>query len=441
MSTLLELLEQRNYFQGYAYSYPHKSSYRPLEKPRLLREVWQEEEKHQLFLYVHVPFCEMRCGFCNLFTTANPKAPLEQPFLGSLQQQAVQVQQALGEEARFNRVAIGGGTPSFLSLSDLEGLFKVVHETMGLADRAVPFSVELSPKTTTPEKLALLQEQGTTRASIGVQSFLLEETKALGRPQKMEEVRQALTYIRDSGIPSMNIDLIYGMEGQTTASWQRSLEETVAFAPEEIFLYPLYVRPLTGLDKRAQDWNDHRLALFRFGRAFLLSKGYKQVTLRIFKRSNLPEIELPPYNGPEDGMVGLGVGARSYTKNFHYSSDYAVGRKGVQHIIHDYHQKTATDFAKANYGVSLNGEEQRRRYVIKSLLEGQYLDLAAYERFFGSAALQDLPELHQLQELDLLLPLAGRLQLNSQGLECSDVIGPWLYSEPVQEQMQAFEWS
>lgn len=441
MSTLAAALQRNNYFQGYAYSYPHKSSYRPLEEPRSLQNIWKEEDKSQLFLYVHVPFCEMRCGFCNLFTTANPKAPLEQPFIGSLQRQAEQVKMALGTEAKFNRVAIGGGTPSFLSIQDLESLFNVVHEQMGVQHRAVPFSVELSPKTTTPEKLALLHEQGATRASIGVQSFLLEETKALGRPQRTEEVRQALGYIRDSGIPSMNIDLIYGIAGQTIPSWQRSLEETLAFQPEEIFFYPLYVRPLTGLSKREQDWNDHRLNLYRFGRDFLLANGYEQVTMRIFSRKNKEEEELPPYNSPQDGMVGLGVGARSYARDFHYSSDYAVGRRGVQHIIHNYHEKTANDFAQVDYGVYLNQQEQQRRYVIKSLLEGQYLDLAAYERFFGSQALLDLPQLQELQELNFLQPIEGRLQLNQAGMECSDVIGPWLYSSAVKAQMEAFELS
>ncbi len=437
MLSLVERLKTRNFFQGYSYSYPHKSSYRLLEEPRGLQEIWTDEAKERLFLYIHVPFCEMRCGFCNLFTTANPKADLEQPFISSLLRQATQVRTALGSNAQFNRVAIGGGTPSFLSLQDLEQLLNVVHQTMGLGNLSVPFSVELSPKTTTPEKLALLRAQGTTRASIGVQSFLLEETKALGRPQRPAEVRQALRWISDSGIPSKNIDLIYGMAGQTRASWQRSLEEALAFAPEEIFLYPLYVRPLTGLSKRAQDWNDHRLHLYRFGRDFLLQKGYEQVTLRIFRRQDMPELALPPYNSPEDGMVGLGVGARSYTRRFHYSSDYAVGRKGVQSIIHAYHQKTASAFAQADYGVTLNAEEQRRRYVIKSLLEGDSLDLAAYQRFFGSAALSDLPELYQLQELGLLAEAGERWQLNSAGLERSDVIGPWLYSATVQEKMQA----
>jgi oxygen-independent coproporphyrinogen-3 oxidase len=111
----------------------------------------------------------------------------------------------------------------------------------------------------------------------------------------------------------------------------------------------------------------------------------------------------------------------------------------VQQIIHDYHTKTAQDFAVADYGVTLNQQEQQRRYVIKSLLEGQYLDVAAYERFFGSNPLQDLPELQQLEALDLLAPATNRLQLNSAGLECSDIIGPWLYSAAVKAKMNAFE--
>ena len=429
---------QQGHFQGYAYSYPHKSSYRPLDSPRPLNELWATENKSQLFLYVHVPFCEMRCGFCNLFTLANPKAPTQRPFLEALERQAVQTKAALGE-ATFHRLAIGGGTPSFLALEDLERLFQLVHQTMGVQHSGIPCSVELSPKTVTAEKLALLAEQGTTRASMGIQSFVLAETKALGRPQ---EVQQALRCLADSTIPSVNLDLIYGMAGQTLDSWTYSLEQTLSIAPAEVFLYPLYVRPLTGLDGRTTDWDDHRMRLYYHGRDFLLARGYEQVTMRLFRRTDAaPEAHLPPYNSPEDGMVGLGVGARSYTRAFHYSSDYAVGRKGVRDIIHHYHEQPAAAFGYAHYGVALDGVEQRRRYVIKSLLEGGYLDFGAYERYFGSAALADLPELEELYALDLVQNHTDRLQLNAAGLALSDVIGPWLYSAKVQAEMAAFELS
>lgn len=436
--TQLKSIINGNYFQGYAYSYPHKSSYRPFEKPIPLKEVWAQENKEQLFLYVHIPFCEMRCGFCNLFTIANPKSEHQSPFIQSLERQAIETKTALGK-ANFNRLAIGGGTPTFLSLSDLERLFYIINNIIGADSLAIPSSVEMSPKTAHPEKLALLKEKGTTRASIGVQSFILEETKALGRPQKTLEVQQALQVIKDSGIPEMNIDLIYGMAGQTLSSWQYSLEQSVAFQPEEIFLYPLYVRPLTGLGSKEKAWNDHRLNLYRFGRDFLFSQGYEQVTMRIFRNTKASKMPTPPYNSPEDGMVGLGVGARSYTQSLHYSSEYAVGRKGVKNIIHDYNEKTSQDFQTVWYGTKLALEEQKRRYVIKSILEGAYLDFKAYANFFGSLALDDLPELQELYDLNLAAKEQDKLQLNQAGLELSDVIGPWLYSERVQAMMQDFE--
>ncbi|BDS13267.1 STM4012 family radical SAM protein [Aureispira anguillae] len=436
--TKLKSIISDNYFQGYSYSYPHKSTYRPLKEARSLKEVWANENKERLFLYLHIPFCEMRCGFCNLFTMANPKTTHESPFIQALERQAIQVKEALGA-SNFNRLAIGGGTPTFLSLPDLERLFFIINDIMGAKTSAIPSSIEMSPKTASKEKLALLKAQGISRASIGVQSFLLEETKALGRPQTTAEVVKALKIIRNSGIPEMNIDLIYGMAGQNKQSWQYSLEQSIAFQPEEIFLYPLYVRPLTGLGLKEKEWNDHRLNLYRFGRDFLLSQGYEQVTLRIFRNKKAAKMPAPPYNSPEDGMVGLGVGARSYTKNFHYSSEYAVGRKGVKNIIHDYNQQTKEQFQSVIYGTYLSLEEQKRRYIIKSLLEGAYLDFKAYYNFFGSLPLEDVPELEELYSLDLAPKAAHQLQLNAAGLELSDVIGPWLYSNSVKEMMQKFE--
>lgn len=434
--TDLKSIIKDNYFQGYSYSYPHKSAYRPLEPTRQLSNLWEKENKENLFLYVHIPFCEMRCGFCNLFTMANPKDTHESPFIHALERQTRQVNDALGATS-FARLAIGGGTPTFLSIQDLERLFFLIKNVMGVKN-GIPTSVEMSPKTAAPEKLALLQENGTTRASIGVQSFILEETKALGRPQKTTEVQQALKDIKDSGIPEMNIDLIYGMDGQTTKSWQYSLEYTVDYQPEEIFLYPLYVRPLTGLGLKEKAWNDHRLMLYRYGRDLLLDRGYEQITMRLFRNKNLKKVDAPPYQSTENGMVGLGVGARSYTRDFHYSSDYAVGRKGVQHIIHDYNNNQ--NFQEVNYGTSVDLEEQKRRYIIKSLLEGSHLDFNRYNNFFGTDALLDFPQLTQLYEMQLAAQDKDILKLNLAGLELSDVIGPWLYSKKVKAMMEDFEY-
>lgn len=428
-----------NYFQGYAYSYPHKSAYRVLVNPRTLTDIWSTENKQNLFLYLHIPFCEMRCGFCNLFTIANPDNTLENPYINQIEKQALATKKALGE-THFSRLAIGGGTPSFLSLKDLEKMFAIITDIMKVDIKKANASIETSPKTISIEKLALFKKTGITRVSIGIQSFILEETKALGRPQTVEVAKNALEMIKKSGVPEMNIDLIYGMASQTNATFQYSLEQAMSYQPTEIFLYPLYVRPLTGLGVKDKSWNDHRLELYRFGVNFLEQNNYEQISMRIFRRKDATQLDIGPYDSPTAAMVSLGVGARSYTKDFHYSSEYAVGRKGVKEIIHSYNDKTDTQFKDINFGTNLSVDEQKRRFIIKSLLEGQYLDFQAYKNYFNTNVLEDFTQLNELYEMDLVSKGNNKiLQLNKKGLELSDVIGPWLYSNEVTEEMRKYE--
>jgi oxygen-independent coproporphyrinogen-3 oxidase len=440
MNDLEEMLAETPYI-GYTYAYPHKTAYRPLAPPVQLRTLWAGENRNALFLYLHVPFCEMRCGFCNLFTTANPKADFAQVYLRALRRQAEQVQEALGE-AQFARLAIGGGTPTFLDPAGLEALFEIAETRFGVDPHRIPVSVETSPRTAEPEKLRLLRERGVDRISIGVQSFIEAEVTSAGRAQQSVWVEDALERIRAVGFPTLNIDLIYGLPGQTVQSWLCSLQSALRYAPEELFLYPLYVRPLTGLGRKDQEWDDIRLACYRAGRELLLASGYSQVSMRMFTRrtagsgSDKPDVA---YCCQQDGMVGLGCGARSYTRRLHYASEYAVGAVGVRAILNDYVTKPAATFAAADYGFILNGEEQRRRHLVQSLLQVSGLDLAAYRQRFGTEALTDFPSLRQLEAHGLATQSDNSLKLTEAGIERSDQIGPWLYSPTARQLMAACE--
>ncbi len=194
-------------YQGYTYAYPHKTAYRPLPAAEALSRVWAEEKRNALFLYIHVPFCEMRCGFCNLFTQARPREDFIAGYLRTLRRQAERVAGAIGV-ARYARFAVGGGTPTQLDFSDLKELLTIASSVMGADPRGIPTSVEASPETTTFEKMALLKEHGVTRLSLGVQSFIEAEVRAAGRPQKTVKVHSALETIRRADLPTLNIDLI-----------------------------------------------------------------------------------------------------------------------------------------------------------------------------------------------------------------------------------------
>jgi oxygen-independent coproporphyrinogen III oxidase len=348
------------------------------------------------------------------------------------------VRESIGDLS-IARMAIGGGTPTYLSLENLTRLFDLTETVYGVKAH-VPTSVETSPQTSETPKLELLKARGVDRISIGVQSFIESEVNAVGRPQTTAEVCAALDRIRAVGFATLNLDLIYGIPNQTEETWLESIQQALMWQPEELYLYPLYKRPLTGLDRmRPHDWDDERLALYRAGREYLLERGYTQVSMRMFRADHAPNQDAPIYCCQDDGMIGLGCGARAYTRSLHYSSEWAVMYGSVRAILADYIQRETESFAMAAYGCPLNEDEQRRRYVIKSLLHAEGLSRLSYEQRFGIGIDAGLPELAELVGHDLAMWDDGVLRLTPAGIERSDAIGPWLYSDAVKESMQLYE--
>ncbi|WP_328885827.1 STM4012 family radical SAM protein [Streptomyces sp. NBC_00316] len=451
---MLTTVQTTRPYQSYVYAYPHKTAYgklaeHPAGRPAL-RELWAQERKDALSLYLHIPFCEVRCGFCNLFTRIGAPDELTTRYLDALDRQATAVREALGdgEPVRFAAAAFGGGTPTFLSAAELERLCDIAERRMGADLRSVPLSVETSPSTATADRLAVLADRGTTRISIGVQSFVDAEARAAVRPQRRADVEAALGRIRDAGIPVLNIDLIYGIDGQTEDSWRTSLDAALGWHPEELYLYPLYVRPLTGLGRLGADagaeaaahaaWDQQRLRLYRAGRDHLLAHGYEQVSMRMFRRTGAPQEGPTDHACQTDGMIGLGCGARSYTSRLHYSFDYAVEMREVRAIIDSY--TAAEDFSRAEVGRYVDGDEARRRHLLQSLLQARGLQAADYHERFGTWPGDDFrSELNRFEARGWLDGAAGLLRLSPEGLAHSDALGPELFSPAVRAAMAAYE--
>ena len=441
--TMLDLLspssaQERDPYVAYSYSYPHKSAYGPLTAPVPLQPLWDSEPRDALFLYVHIPFCEMRCGFCNLFARAQADQDYVNAYLATLARQAGILADTLGEFT-IARFALGGGTPTFLSPQQLDWLFDLVARNFRIDPHQIPCSVETSPKTATPDRLAILRARGIERVSLGVQSFEDAETHALGRPQALAEVHAVLERLRD--FPILNIDLIYGQPQQSRASWLRSVRTALVYEPEEIFLYPLYVRPKTGLGRqrhlqRADSQQTRQL--YRDARDFLEDSGYKQVSMRCFRLHRASQEDGPDYCCQRDGMVGLGCGARSYTAHCHYSTRFAVEAAGGQAILDDWIAQPTDDFGQATWGIRLSNDERRRRFVIQSLLHGAGLDALSFQRLFGEAVESVFPELLEWGEEGWVESGAGRWRLTRLGFEFSDYLGPALYSPAARAALERF---
>ncbi|MFJ9522490.1 STM4012 family radical SAM protein [Kitasatospora sp. NPDC101801] len=440
-------------YQQYVYAYPHQKAYRLLTDRPLLRDVWANERLDALSLYVHIPFCEMRCGFCNLFTRTGAPEDVTRAFLGTVERQARATREALdakGDPVRFTLAAFGGGTPTYLTADELTRLCDICEHVMGADLKVLPWSVETSPATATADRLAVLAERGATRLSIGVQSFVDEEARAAVRPQKRKEVEEALARLKEAAFPILNIDLIYGIDGQTEQSFRVSLDAALSWEPEEIYLYPLYVRPLTGLmarhDKDGRLWDEQRLRLYRYGRDHLLAAGYRQTSMRVFQRIGTAAVELSDLAGISEynqqaGMVGLGVGARSFTTDLHYTTDYAVAVPEVRRIIDDYLATPTEEFRRAQWAFRMDQDERRRMFVLQALLEWTGLRTDAYRRQFGTRPEADFPaEFAALAERGWLTTGDGEtLLLTAEGMAWADAIGPLFFSPRVNDAMNSYQ--
>ncbi|WP_340031097.1 STM4012 family radical SAM protein [Paenibacillus sp. FSL K6-1122] len=431
-------------YRSYLYSYPHKTAYRELDPPLPLGPLWERENTDTYFLYMHIPFCAARCGFCNLFTLPDRREDTHERYVDALERQAKQWA-PITSRRPYSRFAIGGGTPTLLNEVQLNRLFDIAEHVMGLDPAQASISVETSPDTVTEAKLAIMKERSVDRVSMGIQSFIEAEASAIYRPQKPQEVERALEKLTRYDFPLLNLDLIYGLPGQTVESWIYSLERVLAYEPGEIFIYPLYTRENTIVkpDDIRRQGPDIRMELYKAARETLKSKGYVQYSMRRFAKEQSSSKALLPYSCQEEGMVGLGCGARSYTSEVHYASKYGVSYKATQSIIADY---VATErYDVADYGIVLSGEEQRRRFILKALLHREGLTLSDYQQRFGTDVMSDYVWLAELLTEGMAELESDEdkqvLRLTEEGLGYSDAIGDWLISAEIREQMEGFVFS
>lgn len=138
-------------------------------------------------------------------------------------------------------------------------------------------------------------------------------------------------------------------------------------------------------------------------------------------------------------MVGLGCGARSYTRALHYSLDYAVRPKSVKGIISDYLGRTRDELAHAEHGFALDAEEQRRRYLLQSILHTEGLEVERYAARFETDPAADFPDLKLFADLGLLAFDGRKWAPTALGLERSDTLGPWFFSPSVRANIMDYE--
>ncbi len=191
-------------------------------------------------LYLHIPFCHQRCHFCAFYLEIH-QARAAETFVASLKTEMHRygAARAFGEQP-LDSIYFGGGTPTTLTPQQLSGLLSEARETFGVIHEA-EITVEAHPGSVTFDGLSFLREAGFTRISLGAESMDQNELDRVGRPGSVLNTVEAVAAARDAGFINLNLDLMYGLPGQTIESWAASLEQTIALAPTHLSCYALTI--------------------------------------------------------------------------------------------------------------------------------------------------------------------------------------------------------
>ncbi len=393
-------------YNQYMYSYPHKTNYKKLEG------IFIRDYLHYLFenepsMYIHIPFCSSKCGYCNLFSIVDTK--MQDDYVNAVLEHAMQLEI---EKYKFENIIIGGGTPLILSEKNLEKIFS-------LYDFKKVFSIiETSPKETSESKLNILKENSVNRISIGVQSFLDSELEILRRSHNTKEITNSLELIKKYKFEILNIDLIYGIPNQNMKNLKYSIEKALYYEPEEIFIYPLYIRKNAAI--RYLSENENRYEMYNFLSEFLKMKGYFQNSMRSFTKKAKSENKSCGF----ENTISLGCGGRTYLGNLHfcapYSNESEISKSLIQEFI------SAKDKTLITNGIILDGEMMKKRFLIKNLFYYKGLDSEEYEKHFNSDLFSDFPILHEWIKNNYAVFADNNYKLNDLGISYSDYLGPMI---------------
>jgi putative oxygen-independent coproporphyrinogen III oxidase len=200
-------------------------------------------------VYVHVPFCRTRCGYCDFNTYTHAElggGASQQAYPATLRQEIALARRVLAADLSVQTIFFGGGTPTLLPPREIGGIIAAIREEFGLA-RDVEVTIEANPETVDPRSLAELRQVGVTRMSFGMQSDVGHVLATLDRQHQPGRPQQCAAWAREAGFDHVSLDLIYGTPGESDDDWRRSLEAALAAAPDHISAYALIVEEGTRL--------------------------------------------------------------------------------------------------------------------------------------------------------------------------------------------------
>lgn len=368
-------------------------------------------------LYIHIPFCARKCNYCDFVSYPGQSPEVMAAYCHYLEQEMELVARTW-QPGPVATIFLGGGTPTLLTAAQLAQILEATENYFGRQPGG-EVSVEANPGTVTREKLRVLRAAGANRLSLGVQSFDDDLLAVMGRIHRRQDIYQAYDLARGAGFSNINLDLIFGLPGQTLAAWQATLKETIALRPEHIAVYGLQVEEGTPWGRLAtagrldRPGEDLELAMYQEARVVLAAAGYQQYEISNFARPgyqcrhNLTYWLNRPY-------LGLGAAAASYWQEQRWQNYSDLQQYGAA--------VAAGRLPRAEIETLTRRQQMgETMFLGLRLLEGVDLEIFK-ERFRADARQVYAGELARLYQAGLVEEKEGRLRLTERGLPLANEV-------------------
>lgn len=367
--------------------------------------------KKELELYIHIPFCVRKCAYCD-FLSGPADYEAQKSYKEALIREIENVESFADSEV--SSIFIGGGTPSVFSEQWMAEVLEKVYTHFNVRQDA-EISIEANPGTVDLGKLAVYRQAGINRISFGCQSGDNRELKLLGRIHTWEEFLESFSMAREAGFSNINVDLMFGLPGQSLASWEDSLYKTAQLKPEHISAYSLIIEegtPFASQKLELPDEEEER-NMYERTREILENWGYHQYEISNYARPgrecrhNLGYWQRKEY-------LGLGLGSASLVGETRFSNT-----RNMENYLNN--SDSAAKIREEREILTV--QEQMEEFMFLGLRMTEGISVARFYEMFGIPLEQVYGKvLEKYKRMELLEEMGGYLRLTRRGISVSNPI-------------------
>lgn len=372
------------------------------------------EQNKKIELYVHIPFCVKKCDYCDFLSAPAGRDTQEQYVQALLHE--IQTEGGRRKEPVAS-VFIGGGTPSILEADLLEKILKALYRCFYI-EKEAEVTMEANPGTLTLEKLRICRENGVNRLSLGLQSPDDTELASLGRIHDYQQFLESYQMAREAGFHNVNVDLMFGIPGQTRDGWEKSLRIVAALNPEHISAYSLIIEegtPFAARNLKLPD-EDTEYQMYEDTARILGEYGFEQYEISNYAKVGKACIHNIGY-WTGVSYLGLGLGAASLMDGCRFTNTTSLERYTTASRKPDFPDNIRKDLIK------LTRQEQMEEFMFLGLRLRSGISKAEFAQRFGIPIEEIYGDvIRRYKELALLQEENGRIFLSRHGIHVSNTV-------------------